>query len=579
VFRTTDEGQSWEPISPDLTRNDPTKLGVSGGPITNDTSGAEHYCTVYSLRESAHEQGVLWAGSDDGLVHVSRDNGATWDDVTPPDLPEWSYIRTVEPSPHDAATVYLAATRYKLDDNTPYLYKTTDYGTTWQSIVGSGDQAMPDDEFVRVIRTDPVREGLLYVGTETGIFVSMDDGGSWERWESNLPVSPIYDLTVKGTDLVVATHGRSFWVLDDLTPLYQLDEPITEGATRLFKPRQAWRVLPSIFAGVLTGTDGKDYMIGLGKAANYIAARTETGHIGYSVLDAGQSAPLGVAVSYHLGEAIASASGLSGDGSAVSLAFLDSSGELVRQFSPQPAGYDKLEDDEKAFAPGPWITTKAGVNRFLWDLRYEPATRVLGNKLAWEANQGPLVVPGTYQARLTLTDADGTQTEHTESFDVVNDPRAGVSLEDLQSQLDLLLAIRGKISEAHEGVTGIRAARDQVAHWQEKLAAEGEVHGEVIAAAEALTAKLNAIEDELIVPGRHKDTFGLNQRSRLNEKLSSLISVVASADSRPTKQAAELVGVYSGEIDEQLSRWQAVMAADVEEFNALVAATNVPPVQ
>lgn len=574
VFRTTDEGQSWEPISPDLTRNDPEKLGISGGPITSDTSGAEHYCTVYTLRESAHEQGVFWAGSDDGLVHVSRDNGATWDNVTPPDLPEWSYIRTVEPSPHDPATVYLAATRYKLDDNTPYLYKTTDYGETWQSIVGSGEKAMPADEFVRVIRTDPVREGLLYVGTETGLFVSMDDGASWERWESNLPVSPIYDLTVKGTDLVVATHGRSFWVLDDLTPLYQLDEPIADGGTRLFKPRRAWRVLPGIFAGVLTGTDGKDYMIGLGKAANYIAGRNETGHLEYTILDAGQSAPLGVTVNYYLGEEMAAA-----DGSTVSLAIFDSRGELVREFHPKPAGYDKLEDDEKAFAPSPWITTRAGVNRFLWDLRYEPATKVLGNKLAWEAGQGPLVVPGTYEARLTLTDADGAETVHSESFEVVNDPRAGVSQGDLQEQLDLLLAIRHKISEAHEGVTTIRAARDQVAHWQGKLVAEGEAHTEVVAAAEALAEKLNAIEDELIVPGRHKDTFGLNQRSRLNEKLSSLISVVASADSKPTKQAAELTAVYSAQIDDQLGQLQAVMAADVVEFNALVSATNVPPVQ
>ncbi len=514
-----------------------------------------------TLRESEHEPGVLWAGSDDGLVHVSRDNGATWDNITPPDLPEWSYIRTVEPSPHDAATVYLAATRYKLDDNTPYLYKTTDYGQTWQSIVGTGKKAMPAGEFVRVIRTDPVREGLLYVGTETGLFVSMDDGAAWERWESNLPVTPVYDLTVKGTDLVVATHGRSFWVLDDLTPLYQLDDAITEGEARLFEPRRAWRILPGIFAGILTGTEGKDYMIGLGKSANYVAERNETGHVAYTILDAGQSAPLGVTVSYYLGEEIGAA-----DGSTLALAFLDSDGELVREFHPRPAGYDKLEDDEKAFAPGPWITTKAGVNRFLWDLRYEPATRVLGNKLAWEASKGPLVVPGTYQALLTVTDGDGVDTALTQSFEVVNDPRAGVSQEDLQAQLDLLLAIRDKISAAHEGVTRIRAMRDQVAHWREKLAARGD-------------AKLDAIEDELIVPGRHKDTFGLNQRSRLNEKLSSLISVVASADSMPTKQAVELAGVYSAQIDEQLSHLQALMTTDVAEFNVLVAATNIPPVQ
>ncbi|HRJ45165.1 MAG TPA: glycosyl hydrolase, partial [Caldilineaceae bacterium] len=215
VFRSTDEGHSWEQISPDLTRADESKMQPSGGPLNLDTSGAEHYCTISTFIESAHEQGIFWAGSDDGLVHISRDGGASWQDVTPPDLPAFSLITVIEPSAHAAAMVYLAATRYKLDEYGPWLFKTTDYGASWQRI----DASFPAGEITRILRADPARDGLLYVGTETGLFVSLDDGANWQRMPGNLPVAPVYDLKVKESDLVVATHGRAFWILDDLTPL------------------------------------------------------------------------------------------------------------------------------------------------------------------------------------------------------------------------------------------------------------------------------------------------------------------------------------------------------------------------
>src|SRR5690606_7596067 len=220
VHRSTDEGHSWEVISPDLTRNDPEKLKPSGGPITRDNTGAEVYCTIFAFVESPHEAGVFWAGSDDGLVHISKDGGKTWTNVTPPDLPEWALISIIEPSPHDPATAYIAATRYKWDDTTPYLYKTNDYGQTWTRITNG----IPAHEFTRVIREDPNRRGLLYAGTETGIYVSFDDGANWHRMGGNLPVVPIHDFVIKGVELVVATHGRSFWILDDLTPLHQLKD-------------------------------------------------------------------------------------------------------------------------------------------------------------------------------------------------------------------------------------------------------------------------------------------------------------------------------------------------------------------
>ncbi|NJN84637.1 MAG: glycosyl hydrolase, partial [Caldilineaceae bacterium] len=268
LFRSRDEGHSWEPISPDLTRNDPEKLAASGGPITKDTSGAEHYCTIATFRESPHEPGVFWSGSDDGLVYLSRDNGATWTEVTPADLPEWSYIATLEPSPHDPATVYLAATRYKLDDTRPYLFKSDDYGASWQAI----SDGLPDHDFTRVIRADPARAGLLYVGTETGLYFSLDDGASWQRWESNLPVVPVYDLAVKEQDLVVATHGRSFWIMDDLTPLQQAAGGFDADELRLFKPRRTVRIVPDLTAS-WAATEGRGYGIGISAVATFSAEK------------------------------------------------------------------------------------------------------------------------------------------------------------------------------------------------------------------------------------------------------------------------------------------------------------------
>ena len=575
VFRTTDGGHRWEAISPDLTRNDPTKLGPSGGPITKDTSGAEHYCSIATFRESPHEPGVLWAGSDDGLVHVSRDNGGTWTDVTPPDLPEWSFVRTVEPSPHDPATLYVAATKYKLADNAPYLFKTTDYGETWQAIVGEGDGALPDTGFVRVIRTDPERAGLLYVGTETGLYVSFDDGGSWRRWTSNLPVTPVYDLTHKRGDLVVATHGRSFWILDDAGPLRQLTDELAAGErAHLFDPPQARRVLPDLFAA-FTSTEGKEYAVGLMRAAVFTSKISDTGHVERTFHDTGTGTPLGVTFVYYLPASVTDA-----DDAEVSLEIVDGDGELVRRFHPKPADYGERSDDEKAFDPGPWISTGAGTNRFHWDLRYPGAERVLGNKLAGEANQGPLVLPGRYTVRLRVA-AGGTEEVLEQALDVVNDPRVEVSDDDLRSQLDLLLAIRDKVSEAHRGVRTIRAVREQVEGWRQRLAAAdgaSDASSPLVEAADALLDKLHDIEGQLIVPGDQNDTFRLDDPVRLNEKLASVISVVASADARPTESSRELAELHAGQVDEQLDRLAAVLETDVAAFNALVEEAELPAI-
>ena len=413
----------------------------------------------------------------------------------------------------------------------------------------------------------PAQPGLLYCGTESGVYVSLDDGVNWQRWQANLPLSPVYDLLVKENDLVIGTHGRGFWIMDDLTPLHQIHSalPTPQSALHLFQPRTTYRILPDLFAAYWGPGEGRAYGLGLGKSAIVDGKKNEHGQIELTVLDGGKGAEQGAVINYHLAEVPAA-------DAKRSLAFLDAEGTVVREFTPKPADYDKLEEKDKELNPGPWMPVKSGMNRFVWDLRHTGATRLRGNKTAGEANSGRFVLPGNYQVRLTVGD-----TVTTETFEVVNDPRVQTSRADLETQDAALQTIYAKLSALNESIATLRDVRSQAKSWADRLGKKknGAV---VVEAVNDLIKKLDAIETVLILPGEHDDTFGLNQPVRLNAKLSSLIPIMGSADRVPTQQSRELFQRYATQADDQLRALHALLSDDLEGLNSLIQESNTPPI-
>ena len=550
VFRSTDQGESWEPFSPDLTRNDPDKLQPSGGEITGDASGAETYCTVFSFLESPHEKGVFWAGSDDGLVHISRDGGENWLNVTPPDLEEWTRVDMIEVSPHDPATAYLAGTRYKFDDNRPFLFKTTDYGATWQSIISN----LPQDDFTRCIREDPGRQGLLFVGTELGIYVSFDDGGTWQSMSGNLPVVPVYDLAIKDDDLVAATHGRSFWIMDGISQLRQVSGDFAGEAMHLVGPPTKIR-LAAPFRG-RDGTPTKNYQLALGAAVAFIDTKGEYGEPKRKMLDAGENEPAGVRVWYWLKD--------KPEGE-VTLTFLDANGEEIKTYSSKEAGDDDDSDD-------PRVPAEAGMNLFDWDMRYPGAHTVPDDKTTEGVGRGPLAPPGSYQVRLTVGEQSQTQ-----SFEMVKDPRVGATQEDFDAQFALAIRVRDKITETHDNINRLRSTRSQVSEWAKR--AEGTGAQEAVSnAAGALNAKLDEIEGMLIQTEYKGARDRLHLPIRLNAKLAGLMPVVTSGDYRPPQQAYAVLDHFSELLDTQFAALQNVLDEDIDEFQNLLAELEIPAI-
>jgi len=568
VFRSTNEGQSWEEISPDLSRNDVSKMESSGGPITIDNVGTEYYGTIFAFAESPLERGLFWAGSDDGLVHISRDSGQSWQNVTPPDLPEWALISIIEPSPHDAATAYLAATRYKLDDFRPYLYKTNDYGQTWTKIT----DGLAENVFTRAIREDPARRGLLFAGTETGVVVSFDDGAHWQSLKLNLPAVPIHDLVIKDSDLIVATHGRSFWILDDITPLRELNDEVRNSNTYLFPPRPYTR-FPSIGGYGHAAAAGKNYRHAGVFMVTYEQKEQPTGEKVNRYLDAGQNPPDGVIVHYYLKE--------QPEGK-VTLTFLDAEGKEIRSFSSeekpeataQEAGIGSSEKEKakKAEKKEPHVVKEAGSHRFIWDMRYPRPIKIEGVDDSDEIMKGPLAPPGTYQVRLTV--GDQVYSQH---FEIRKNPHSATTHAQLQEQFDLLMAIRDKICELHRALNTIRAMRRQIDEWQQR--AKGHQMYETIEKlGKKIKEQLSPIEDALFQVHAKDQLDTLDYPMKLNAQLASLAEVVSSAPRPPTRQAEQVFDELSGRLAAQLSKLQEVVNTSVAEFNRLIRDADLPAI-
>lgn len=518
LFKTTNEGQSWEQISPDLTRNDPSKLRSSGGPITKDNTSVEYYCTIFTAAESPHELGVIWTGSDDGLIYLTRDGGKNWENVTPPKkiMPEWIQINSLEPDPFNPGGLYVAATMYKGDDFQPYLYKTTNYGKSWKKIVNGID----NDHFTRVIRSDLHKQGILYAGTEHGMYISFDDGQNWKSFQLNLPITPITDLTIKNTDLIVATQGRSFWVLDDLTPLYQLNQKVSESNFYLFAPRPTYR-----FRG--------------GRSENTFTA--------------GENPPPGVMIHYYFKN--------KPDSDAVCLKILEEDGTLIQKFSPVSS--------EK----GILLPVEKNMNRFVWDMRYPEAETFKGMILWAGMTRGPRAVPGTYKARLIVGEDSSTV-----QFDIVQDPRSQSSQDDLEKQFDFLLEVRDKLSETHSAIKTIRKLKKQIQDVISKLDKKQE-YAEIDTLGRQIKEKISSIEKALYQTKNQSRQDPLNYPIRLNNRLSSLAGVVAVGDYPPTQQAIEVEKELNKQIDQELQKLQNIMEKQVPQLNQLIHTYNIPLVE
>lgn len=530
LLRSRDEGQSWEEASPDLTRNDKSKQGYSGGPITRDNTGVEVYGTIFTLMESPHEAGTIWAGSDDGLVHVTRDNGKTWQNVTPKGIPDWIQINAIEVSPHDKASAYVAATMYKHDDFRPYLYKTSDYGKSWRRI----DGGIAPGAFTRVVREDATRRGLLYAGTETGVYVSFDDGVSWDSLQLNLPVVPITDLGVKGKDLVVATQGRAFWILDDLTPLHEYGDTVTRSRFHVFKPAPAVRMAGG--AWFEEGAEGPPPAIG-------------------------QNPANGLVVNYWLKEK-------PGEKELVTVEFLDGD-QVLRKFTSEKKekkeGEPADEEEEKPLEP------KAGVNRVVWDLRIVKPD-LLPKAVIWGNDRGPKVSPGTYTARLKF----GGETV-TVPLEVRPHPEVASTPEDLKKQFALLRDLRDRLSDTHRAVRQIRDVKAQAAAIGESAEKLGK--GRTLKdAAKALSEKLTAIEKKLVNPEIKSDQDVLNFPPALDHQFAGLASAAASADAKPTESSDLYYKQLQAELAGVEKELQALLERDLGDFNAKVRQQEIPPV-
>ncbi|MBV1922674.1 MAG: glycosyl hydrolase [Flavobacteriaceae bacterium] len=508
VHVSTNEGESWEVISPDLTRNDPEKQKSSGGPITQDNTSVEYYCTIFAAAESPVTEGILWTGSDDGLIHLSKDGGSNWTNVTPKGMPEWMMINSIEPSVFDAGTCYIAGTKYKTGDFAPYLYKTTDFGKTWKKITNG----ISEEHFTRVLREDPKKNGILYAGTETGLYVSFDSGNNWQPFQLNLPIVPITDLAVKENNLVVATQGRSLWILDDLTAIHQLSEAKGKDVY-LFQPKDTYR---------MGGNSQK------------------------KSLTSGTNHPSGVLTYFYIKNT---------KDKEIKLSYLNSKNDTIKSFST------KNKEDK--------FKVKDGSNYFSWNMRGESAEKLKGMILWWASMKAPQAVPGNYKVVLTVGEESFSQ-----PISILADPNAETDVVGMQRQFDFITEINETVDNAHKSIKKIRKINKQLKAFQEQYKDNDEVKT-LVEEAKKLSEDFSEIEKTLYQTKNKSGQDPLNFPIRLTNKLGHLNSLVGMDDFPPTQQDIAVKNELTTKINKQLQSFNALVTKEISKFNQQFNSLNL----
>jgi len=516
LYKTTDDGHTWTAISPDLTRNDKSKQQASGGPITKDITSVEYYDTIFAIGESPLSRGMIWVGTDDGLIQLTRDGGGSWANVTPRDMPAWSTISMIEPSRYDANTAYVAVDRHKLDDIKPYVFVTSDAGKSWTRI----DSGLPAGSFVHAVREDSVKRGLLYAATETGVFGSFDSGHHWQSLQLNLPRTPIHDLVVKDDDLVVATHGRSFWILDDVTPLREVAAASGAAGAYLYKPTAGHRL--------------------------YYPDQADKRP------PAGQNPPAGLLIDYYLPSA---------PRSPLTIDIVDAKGEMVRRLtSAKPERAEQPPEWPDQVHPMRTLPAEAGMNRFVWDLRYDDPVQIPDAFYAGLPPRGPIALPGEYTVKLTY---EG-QT-HTAPLILKIDPRVTGSPAGLQQKFALAMEVYRDQDALHRSVNDIRAFKGEVAAALQKSGGK--------AGSAALTTEGNSllqraaqIEGILMQANIKGSEANLNYPGMLNEQIYSFANLLDDADTAPNTPEVQTYAGLHDKLGKQLADWASLKSGGVATF-------------
>ncbi|MFT7626399.1 MAG: photosystem II stability/assembly factor-like uncharacterized protein [Ulvibacter sp.] len=504
LHATTNEGESWELLSPDLTRNDPTKLKSSGGPITQDNTSVEYYCTIFAAAESPVKEGVIWTGSDDGLIHITKDGGANWEDVTPKGMPEWMMINSIEPSVFDAGTCYVAGTKYKTGDFAPYLYKTNDFGKTWRKITNG----IPSEHFTRVLREDPKQKGILYTGTETGMYISFDDGNNWKTFQLNLPIVPITDLAVKDNNLIVATQGRSLWIIDDLNLLHQLSEAKNK-ENFLYKPKDAYR---------------------MGGRSNSESLTTGTNH------------PSGVMTYFNVDNP---------DGKEVKISYLTKQGDTIKSFTTKGSKEKKNK-----------LEVEKGSNFHNWNLRGDGAEELKGMILWWGSTAAPMAVPGEYKVVLTVDDES-----YSKPLNIIPDGNSETDLAGMQRQFDFITDVNNTVDKAHKSIRKIRKINSQLEAFQKQYK-EDKAIKDLVEKAKKLSESFSKIEKALYQTKNKSGQDPLNFPIRLTNKLAHLNSLVGMDDFPPTQQDLAVKNELSRQINIELTKFDQLISEEISAFNS-----------